>query len=138
MTPVNGVGLSECLYWAVSASPLAAQCHVMGPSLSPLRLGDPVGDCGGPRARPGPFRVTQAAIPGVRTASGAEPIEEKRPETQGGRTPWVLRLAFMRALLRSAARAYFQLNGTTVISARCSADCMAACNLGFTWGPTRH
>jgi hypothetical protein len=101
MTPVHGVGLSECLYWAVSASPLAAQCYVMGPSLSPSRLGDLLGYSGGPRGRPGPFRMIRA-----RTAAREQPSEKKGPETQGGRTPWVLRLAFMRALLRSAARAY--------------------------------
>ena len=109
MTPVHGVGLSECLYWAVSASPLAAQCYVMGPSLSPSRLGDLLGHYGGPRGRPGPHRVTRAALAGADTAAAAEPMEEERPETQGGRTPWVLRLAFMRALLRSAARAYFSI-----------------------------
>ena len=106
MTPVYGVDVSDCLYWAVGASPLAARCHVMGPSLSPSRLGDLPGHYGGPRGRPGVHRVTRIAISGADTAPGAKPIEEKRPETQGGRTPWVLRLAFMRALLVSAARAY--------------------------------
>jgi hypothetical protein len=46
------------------------------------------------------------SFPGASTARGAKLVADKRPEAQGGRTPWFLRLAIMRALLVSAARAY--------------------------------
>src|ERR1700722_2090100 len=98
MTPVYGVDVSDRLYWAVGASPLAARCHVMGPSLSPSRLGDLTGHYGGPRGRPGPPQ----RIPAAGIALGARPVRGKRPEAQGGRTLWLLRLAIMCALLHSA------------------------------------
>ena len=65
MTPVHGVDVRDCLYWAVGASSLAARCHVMGPSLSPSRLGDLTGHYGGPRGRPEPARRIPAAVPGA-------------------------------------------------------------------------
>src|ERR1700722_38920 len=102
MTPVHGVDVSDCLYWAVGASPLAARCHVMGPSLSPSRLGDLTGHYGGPRGRPGPPQPIPAAGPDAYTAPGARPPRRKRPEAQGGRTLWLLRLAIMCAFLHSA------------------------------------
>src|SRR5580692_1898877 len=102
MTPVYGVDCSDGLYWAVGASPLAARCHVTGPSLSPSRLGDLTGHYGGPRGRPGPPQPIPAAGLGARTAPGARPARGKRPDAQGGRTLWLLRLAILCALLHSA------------------------------------
>jgi hypothetical protein len=73
-----------------------------------------MGYYGGPRGPPGPRQMIQPASPppGAHTAlqagipPGAKRVTEQRPGAQGGRTPWVLRPANMRALLQSAARAY--------------------------------
>jgi hypothetical protein len=126
MRPVNGDGWSDRLYWAVSASPRAAQCHVLGPSLSPSRFGDLIGYYGGPRGRPGPRRVIPDASStlGARTARGAKAIEEKRPEAQGGRTPRLLRL------LTTAAPPALSASGPLhLIERHCAAESKMQCRL---------